>query len=337
MRAMRIFVCSVWLAGCATHFSSRSTPNEIYCTTGPSVTPCPPEEAQRGIPYFMPMAVVLVRSPVLVSREESLYAMLNVDGFYSVAVKVSDSDDISKALEVIVALREKLSRIPVQEKEKPDEVVASRILEYDKDTGKLLKKTETMREREDDRTATAEDGGGVGGVDIGKAIEVIMVPDTRRKYYLLVDPSMFASHDFGITLKDGWRFDGLTSNTGENAATTAMKDLVSELIKQESTRGTDRLTFKRSQLDHIAKLIETKLQESTESTEQKKNLDGIYQKPIKDAKPIVIRFVGFAKKVTVKSLVPGVYPFEQLITTNTKEPKGSLPAETTTQWYPYSP
>jgi hypothetical protein len=249
---------------------------------------------QGGIPFFAPKPVIQVREPIEVSRAETLFALIDIGGMEKLLYELKQSS-IDKAIEELKKLLDS-QQIELAERETvPFYVKEESTKEKVQTDQNKLKERESSKKYEvtSDNETKSELKPLYKPADVEKALSVVWVPDTNKEYELLIDPSMFASSELSIKLTDGWRFDSITAKTGENQLIKELASLLQTVVGAQKEVKVAEITKEQA-----LKLKEMELAASKPEEETKSLLRG--KKPR-------IRVIGYMRRTTIKTLLPGIY------------------------------
>lgn len=313
-------------------------------------------ERKGGIPFFLPRAYVNVKAPIETERAEALFAVLELGGVHRFLLELNmqDMDSSIQQVRQLLALDSKavMRIIPAEtaltvrteSSEKNTEDVSQgrasgeekprrpaggdEIPKEDGGTARARESaTGTRRATTSEQTAKyslvpqpsfSDDVVPVYSGAPEKAIEVIMIPDFEREYELVVSPSIFASVSFDVKLSDGWRLESINSETGENQLIKEASSLAQALL---GGRKEERLAeIGRKQAIELARLAQ---QTSTPAA----SASAVPQAERPDTPiDVELRLVGYAKRVTIGVIPPGVYDLHAIAA------KGRFSTRSSTYW-----
>lgn len=275
-------ICAMALSGCSTKI--RSYPIEKNTAR------------HGGIPFFLPKPILQIREPIEFARSETLHAIIDVGGLeqFSIELKAGSLnqsiDNVRKALGG--------GDIKIESKEKAPFYITEELQKEKSVTGEH---SSTELERNKKYAAqtvidsTTETKPIYKPADVEKALSIVWVPDTAREYELVITPSAFASSELSIKLTDGWRFDSVLANTGENQLIKEFGDTLRTVIGAQKEVKVAEISREQA-----IKLKEMELASKTEEGQKTFSFT-------KDKTSIPVRIIGFAKRTHVVVIKPGLY------------------------------
>ncbi len=248
------------------------------------------KDVKGGLPYFLPKAVILVKQPIEVSREETIHAVISLGGLEEFMYELNSSnmnDSISK-LEGLIGKGIKLESFktsPIYLSKQTIQIDANKKKDHSYTALTIASKT-----------ANAEVNA-IIPTDLDKAIKIITVPNYDEKYELVLGYPWFSTAKLNITLSDGWKLDKIETDIGENQLVDAVKEIVSTILENKQA-------LKIAKLDDKNQIKLKEMEYQSKKDEENKSLNN---------KKVVVKIKGYVKKIKIKQVQPGVYDFNTLL------------------------
>lgn len=270
---------------------------------------------QGGIPFFSPSPHVHVKQALETGRSESLFAVIEVGGLerYYYELPLSTLAQAIQDLETMLQIG-KLQPVPYT-------APATALTEmHEIRTGSGTTDIEKFTLVPAAGTEVADSAPFYTASDVSKAVELVMLPDPKREWELMIDPALFASNEVDVTLTDGWQLAAIGTKT-TNPVLTEVGDIISDVLGAS----------KEVQLAKLANEQAVKLQQlmnkGPQDDDAKLAPDGADPE---DVTLTSVRVVGYVKRVELAVVQPGVYPLSSLIGGQT------LPTKTSSFWMRYA-
>jgi len=289
MKALKFKILIVTLhifliSGCATTISSYPVSKDG-------------KNREGGIPYYMPKHVLLIKQPIEIVRKEKIFAVISLGGIEEFLYPIKHSDFEASIEKLSILIKVDPNSIKIEEiKSNPIYLteVTSQTGENKKESKKYSPLASATAKSTEKKLLTP-----YSPSDIDKAISIVTIPDENKLYELVIDPSWFSSLEVGVTLKDGWRLDSLTSKSGENQIVGALKDIATTIIGARkdvdiANIGKDQ-ALKLKELEIASKAKDEDLKGFVETTN------------------IAVKIKGYVKKTEIETLKPGAYNMSQIM------------------------
>ena len=272
------------LNGCATKISSFPVANDGTNRKG-------------GIPYFIPKPMLAVKQPIEVVRSENVFAIISLGGIQEFLYEIDYKNFDSAIQELKKVIKAPPGSVKLEElKTKSTYITEETIQKSQHD--KITKKYGTLT-ASSSKEAQSTLLKPYSPADIDKSISILLVPDFKKEYELVIDPSWFSSLEIGVTLTEGWRLDGLTSKSGENQLIGALKDVASTIIGAQKDIDVAKIGK-----EQVLKLKELEIEAAKGDEKVLEFMPSVN---------VSVKIKGYLKKITIQTIKPGIYDLSEIM------------------------
>lgn len=274
----------------------------------------------KGIPYYMPKPILLVKEPVEIERSSELFAVVSLDGITtSLYTFSSDLDSGIAELKKRKTLQTNIELFPIPA-EAVNEIKSTTKLDK-KDVNDKVDKSilnENTKEFAAKSGPVDESIFTYKPADPGKSFEVVYVPDTNRPYSLKLNPGIFGGK-VSATVTDGWKLTALNADQDISASLSALTTLAGTMLTQ-------RTDLKKAEITRDKELELAQLAQSSGTPGDSGVAQAAQSAAPSNVSVVKFHILGYLRKTTIKTVAPGAYDFNSILGAN------NLPTDTTEVW-----